>query len=174
MSGALPPAAVRLDRGGNLVWVSCLRAHLDPGSLVLLETPAGSRTGRLAVAPQHVLRSGTLREGWSLVRALSPAEASELPPASTLRALARSKPWGGCVSVAPDGLSATLVVGRTNAAADVASQAARALGVPVQVRDEHGVLPAPRLPELVGHVRWNGQSGVVRRLSVLHGWARLE
>jgi len=54
VSEPTPPAGVRLRPGAPLLWCRCLLA-VEPGQLVLVETPEGTRVGRVLVAPGQLL-----------------------------------------------------------------------------------------------------------------------
>ncbi|MEJ7652323.1 MAG: hypothetical protein WKH64_02680 [Chloroflexia bacterium] len=154
--------------------IACEPETLEPGCWALIFVEAGRFVGRVAVAPQHVVRAGRLEPGWRLKRAASDEEAHASPPASDLlasegdgRRPARSERTT-LRRRAPDRHDSSRRGGRCG------GRAFAELGVPVQVRNEHGRITDPPLPDLRSEMVFEGESVRVVGLSVFQGWALLE
>jgi len=158
-----------------MLWIACEPETLEPGCWALIFVEAGRFVGRVAVAPQHVVRAGRLEPGWRLKRAASDEEAHASPPASDL--LARAKATVGDLpglSVRPSAGALRIATMHPDEVAAAAVELSRELGVPVQVRNEHGRITDPPLPDLRSEMVFEGESVRVVGLSVFQGWALLE
>lgn len=166
MSGV---AGVRAGRSGPLVWAACEPEQVPPGSLCLLRTPEGERSARVVVAPWQLVSPVPATPGYAVLRALTDEEALQVEPASGYRG--RAPGFG--VSPSPDGALLTLVPADPESPAPAIPPALLQEDTAVVVRDEHGRIPDPALPELLETIPYEGEAWTVTRISVFRAEVEL-
>ncbi len=147
-----------------MFWVDAGDHDLVAGSLCLLHSPDGDRAARVVIEPKRLMTDVGPTPGYLVLSTLTDDEARAVHPSTTLpRSLNQATHPSG--QFAADGSRATLLAIPGTDTRSLAADLARALQLPVVVRDEDGHLPELELPQLLQRVTYYEVRATVEAIS---------